>query len=243
MVTTNDMWERFMNSPSLDCLDLFENEYKNSGELGDLHNHNLVLMDVGRWEQVKQNCTRIIKEAKYSYEVDFIEAGIAEWFLGDKSSAIQYWKKSLRTQFAACPGAPDGTLILWYAGQLLDDNKLVTQSMKKIKQYWKVQDYSEFKGWMGPVAIAGFIMDKVPVDIFLNEWKLEESTGLEARRFCRAHFWVGMKLLDQNQEQAIKHFKAAYSADKRAILEYEYFLAKWEYARLTGQNLWDDNQR
>jgi len=144
------------------------------------------------------------------------------------------------TPYAACPGAPDSPLLLWYAGQQIADKKLVKESLKKLKRYWKVRDYRVFNEWMGTVAIAGFLMDKVPANVFLHEWK-DEIDALEYRRMCRANFWIGMKCLEEGDETtAAAYFKSAFSCSKIAILEYEYFLSKWEYSRLSGQNLWNN---
>ncbi|MBE0535683.1 MAG: hypothetical protein IH624_08430 [Phycisphaerae bacterium] len=243
VVTNGGMWERFMKTPSIECLDLFESEYKQSGELGDLRNHNMVLMDIGEWQIAKVNCEMIIEKSEHTIEDDFINLGMIEWFLENTSSAIKFWKESINTQFAACPGAPDTPLILWYAGQRLGDEKLVKQSLKKLKRYWKVEDYREFSGWRGTATIAGFLLDKVPDDVFLYDWKDEERGSIEDRRLCRANFWAGMKCLEQGDETAaVTYFKCAFSGPKIAILQYEYFLAKWEYANMShdwsvfGQN-------
>lgn len=228
-----NMWEEFMNKPSAECITLFEEEYKKSGALPDLRNHNLVLMDIGEWEQAKINCLKIIDEEEYLGDGDLIEVGMVEWFLGNTSSAIDFWKQSMNTPYAACPGAPDSPLLLWYAGQQIADKKLVKESLKKLKRYWKVRDYKVFSGWMGTVAIAGFLMDKVPTNVFLYEWKDEDKGSLEYRRLCRTNFWVGMKcLIEGDETTAATYFKSAFSGPKIAILEYEYFLAKWEYSRL-----------
>jgi len=233
VVTTADMWDEFMKRPSIECLGLFRSEYMKSGALPDLYNHNLVVLDIGDWEEAKRNCAKIINDQKFTCEADFINMGMIEWFLGDTSSAIDFWQQSMHTDYAACPGAPDGPLLLWYAGQRLGDEKLVTKSLKKLRRYWKVSDYRVFSGWMGTVAIAGFLMDKVPADVFLHEWKDEEKGPLEDRRMCRANFWAGMKCLVEGKEStAALYFKSAFSRSKMAIGEYEYFLAKWEYSNI-----------
>ena len=242
MVTTMEMWDKFMSRPSIECLELFKNEYKKNGDLPDLRNHNMVLMDIGEWERAKSNCIKMINEEEDTGDGDFIQMGMIEWFLGNISSAIDFWKKSMDTEYAACPGAPDTPLLLWYAGQQLGDEKLIRKSLKKLKHYWKVPDYKVFNGWMGTVAIAGFLMGKVPADVFLHEWKDEEKGSIEDRRLCRANFWVGMKCLEEGDETtAAAYFKSAFSGPKIAILEYEYFLAKWEFSRLTKQNLWGNS--
>lgn len=239
MVTNGDMWDRFMNTPSIECLSLFENEYKKSGELGDLRNHNIVLMDIGEWQKAKANCKIIIERSEHTHEDDLISLGMIEWFLGNVPTAVEFWKKSINTQFAACPGAPDTPLILWYAGQRLGDEKLIKQSINKLKRYWKVTNYREISNWRGTVSIAGLLIEKVPARVFLHEWKDEKEGPFEDQRLCRAKFWAGMKcLIDDDETTAIPFFKSAFSGGKIAILEYEYFLAKWEYSRLTGKDVW-----
>ncbi len=234
------MWDPFdelLSKPSHESIVVFEREYERTGQVGHLANLGLALLDIGDWWHAKKMYEKIINKSEDTCEGFFITIGIAEWFLGNTSSAIDFWKQSMNAQYAACPGAVDGPLILWYAGKRLGDDKLVKGSLKKLKRYWKVQDYRVFSGWMGTVAIAGFLLDKVPVNVFLNEWKSNAGSP-EYRRLCRANFWVGMKCLEEGDETtAAAYFKSAFSTKKIAILEYEYFLAKWEYSRLTKQNI------
>jgi len=230
-----------LNRPKSEAIQVLQDEYIRTRDLPTLYNLNLVLLDVGDWQRAKSNCFKIINEQEYTCETDFIKMGMIEWFLGNTSSAIDFWKQSMNTQYAACPGAVDGPLILWYAGQQLGDEKLVKESLKKLKRYWKVPDYRVWRGWQGTVAIAGFLLNWVPVNVFLYEWK-NEIDALEHRRMCRANFWVGMKCLKEGDETTVvAYFKSAFSCPKIAMLEYEYFLAKWEYSRLTGENLWPDS--
>ncbi len=232
-----------INGSNTEAIQILQDEYNRTGDLPILFNLDLILLDNGSWQRVKDNCEVIIKKSKDSHELDFIISGMAEWFMGNQISGVNFWMQSMDTEYADLAGAINGPLNIWYAGCRLKDDKLIKLSLRKLKSFWKVTDCRKIVKWPGTQAIAGFLLDQIPQEDFLVKWKWDGSEVLEVRRLCRAHFWVGMKLLDQNQEQAIKHFKAAYSADKRAILEYEYFLAKWEYARLTGQNLWDNNQR
>lgn len=239
------MWDPFdelLSKPSHESIAIFEREYERTGQLGHLSNLVLALLDIGSWRRAKDICEKIINNREYSGDGDFIMLGIAYWCMGNTSSAIDTWKQSINTQYALCPGAPDTPLLLWYAGQRLNDGKLIKQSLKKIKRYWKVPDYKVLSGWMGTVAIAGLLMDKVPANIFLHEWKDEEKGVIEDRRLCRAHFWIGMKCLEEGDETtATSYFKSAFSGNKIAILQYEYFLAKWEYSRLTGKNIWGNS--
>lgn len=232
-----------INDSKTKAIQILQNEYNQTGDFSILFNLNLILLDNGSWQRVKENCEIIIKESKESHELDFIILGMAEWFMGNQMSAVNFWMRSMDTEYTDLAGAINGPLIIWYAGYRLKEDKLIQISLRKLASFWKAKDCRKIMKWPGTRAIAGFLLDYIPKEEFLVKWKCDGPEVLEVRRLCRAHFWVGMKLLDQNQEQAIKHFKAAYSADKRAILEYEYFLAKWEYARLTDQNLWDDNQR
>jgi len=241
MVTTMEMWDEFMNRPSVECLDLFGDEYKKSGESSDLYNHNLVLLDIGNWKRAKINCETIIKKSEHTCDADFIKMGMLEWFLHNTSSAIDFWKQALNAEYTDLVGPIDGPLVLWYAGLQLDDDKLIRSSLKKLKRFWKVTEYRKIVKWPGTQAIAGFLLGEVPAEDFLNKWKVSNDI-YEHRRLCRANFWVGMTLLGSSEDKAIQHFKAAFSENKIAILQYEYFLAKWEYARLTKQNLWSDKK-
>ncbi len=225
-----------MNCSGHEGVRLFQEEYEETGDSGVLNNLIIALLDVGDWKQAKSVCERVINESEYSCDSGFIRIGMGDWFMGNESSAIDYWQQAVDAEYVDAVGPIDGPLILRYAGQRLDDDKLVKNSLKKLKKFWKVKDYRAFDEWPGTIAIAGFLLDEVPANVFLHEWKWG---NLEDRRLCRANFWVGMKCLEEGDEQtAIAYFKAAFSGPKIAILEYEYFLAKWEFSRLTKQNLW-----
>jgi hypothetical protein len=224
--------------PKSEAIQALQNEHNRTGDLPTLRNLNMLLMDIGEWQRTKTNCTKIIEEEKYSNDGDYITLGMADWFMGDKTSAIDSWKQAVNAQYVDAAGPIDGPLILWYAGQRLGDEKLVKESLKKLKRFWKVQDYRVFSEWPGTIAIAGFLLDEVPANVFLHEWKWG---NLEDRRICRANFWLGMKCLEEGDETtAAAYFKSAFSGPKIAILEYEYFLAKREFSRLTKQNLWEN---
>jgi len=219
--------------PRHKAIALLEDEYKRTGDVPTLRNSNLLLLDIGAWKSAKCNCERIIEESEHTHDKDLIEMGMVDWFTGNISSAIDSWRKAIRAEYTDAIGAIDGPLILWYGGARLGDDRLMRQSLKKLERFWKVKDYHVFSEWPGTSAIAAFLLDKVPEPVFLNKWKWE---NLENRRLCRAHFWVGMRRLDKSKDEAIRHFHAAFSRNKIAILEYEYFLAKWEYSRLTGED-------
>ena len=109
--------------------------------------------------------------------------------------------------------------------------------MRSGKKFWKITDCRKVVQWPGTQAIAGFLLAEVSIDEFLDKWKCDIDP-LECRRLCRANFWVGMTFLGSSEERAIEHFKKAFTGGSIAILEYEYFLAKWEYSRITGENIW-----
>jgi len=230
-----DMWERFIKEPSSKLVSLLGQQYKQTGDLPTLYNLGLAVLDIGDWQRAYEIYQRHRGLIDFTGEGEFINLGLTQWFMGDHKGAIGYWQQSLETQYTNDPVGPiNGLLILWYAGQRLADDRLTKELLKKLKRFWKVQDYRVFSEWPGTIAIAGFLLDSVPEDVFLNQWKWG---NLENRRLCRANFWVGMKYLDKSRDEAAKHFNAAFST-KIAILEYEYFLAKWEYSKLTGENLW-----
>lgn len=233
----NDIWTKFMNVSSLEGVRLFQEEYKTTGDISVLNNLILALMDIGDWVQAKSICEKVINESEYCHESDFIRIGMIDWFTGKVSSAIDCWEKSIDAEYTDRAGAINGPLILWYAGKELCDDNLVKESLNKLKRFWKVKDYRIINDWVGSIAIAGFLLGKVPDNIFLNKWSCDID-ALESRRLCRAHFWVGMMLLDKSKDEASKYFRLSFSRNKIGILEYEYFLAKWEYSRLKGEKLW-----
>lgn len=226
-------FSKLIDEPTNGAILLLEDEYKQTGDIPTLRNLNFMLMDMGNWQYAKSNWEKIIEESEHIIDGDLIDIGMVNWFTGNELTAIDFWKRACDAEYTDAAGAIDGPLILWYAGQRLGDQKLVNKSLKKLKRFWRVKEYRLFaKEWPGTTAIAGFLLDKVPEDVFLNDWKWSPEP-LEYRRLCRANFWVGMKELDKSEDKANQHFKTAFSANKIGILEYEYFLAKWEYSRLT----------
>jgi len=210
-------------------------EYKRTGEVPTLRNLTLLLLDVGKWQFAKENC-RVLTEA-CSCDADFISSGMVDWFMGDQSSAMALWRIACDAEYTDIVGPIDGPLVLWYAGRRLDDKKLIEQSLTMLKRFWRNIDYREIDKWPGTQAIAGFLLGEVPVDTFLRHWTCN-AVALEHRRSCRANFWMGMTMIETAPEKGIEYFFTAYSKSNIAMLQYEYFLAKWEYSRLTNRDLW-----
>jgi len=195
-------------------------------------------MDIGDWERAQRNYIDVISREQRTCESDFIMKGITQWFQGDVASAIESWRQSMDAPYADKAGSINGPLALWYASRQLADEKLRDFSERELKRYWRVRDYRSVTGWIDSLAIAGFVLRQVPAEVFLSDWKAD-ICAMESRRLTRVHFWVGMVTF--NQSAAAAHFREAFSRDRIGILEYEYFLAKGEYSRLTGENPWRDH--
>ena len=225
---TKDTFDEFLHGSSREAVARFRAEYERTKDVFVLNNLGLALLDVADWQQARDVYATLKGKKEHVSDFELIGLGMAEWFMGHEVEAIQWWREACEADYTDAAGAIDGPLVLWYAGQRLGDEKLVKESLNKLKKFWKVQDYRIFSKWPGTIAIAGFLLGKVPANMFLYEWKWP---NLEDRRLCRANFWVGMKHLEDGDETAgAAYFKSAFSGAKIAILEYEYFLAKWEYS-------------
>jgi hypothetical protein len=227
-------WIEFMTRPSEHVVALFKKEYDESGDPYKLRNLVLALVDAGKWQCAYELSGKCYAETGSNCDFDLILMGLCQWFLSQENAAIELWRTAMDAEYTDICGAIDSPLILYYAGRRLGDQTIVDDSLKALKRFWRIRDHTKVKRWPGTPAIAGYLIGAVPGTIVLNEWK-QEIQPLEYRRQCRVNFWMGVTLLGRPEEEAASFFKSAFTANKIGVLQYEYFLAKWEYSRLTGQ--------
>jgi tetratricopeptide (TPR) repeat protein len=228
-----DTWEEFIKGPSERAIGLFRSEYDRTGNPGTLMNLGLAYLDLGRTKDARGTFEHLLQTGHYEpTEKTLILVGVNEWLLGDYSNALGAWKRSLSTHYTDEAGGVSGASALWYGALRSGDVTLAKTAERRLRKLWsRGKVLALDKTWPGSIAIAGYILGDVLGEALL-ECKCDHAI-LEIRRLCRVNFWVGVKSLDMNS--AATWFHKALACDKRAILEYEYFLARWEYNRLTSE--------
>jgi tetratricopeptide (TPR) repeat protein len=155
------------------------------------------------------------------------DVGVVLWRLGRSSDAIDMWRQGLKATYRDAAGGVETPAILFFAASRLKDPSLEKEARRWLKTRWKPALATL---WPGP--IAGFLLDEMDEDTFLvNQTFLNHI--LEARRLCKAHFWVGLKRYRQSDvpgyldhlRQAIADASGEHFA---VILETEYWLARVE---------------
>jgi hypothetical protein len=230
-----DTWIEFMTKPSREVISLFEDEYRKSGDAHKLGNLALALIDAGEWQLAYETCRKCHAETEGSSDYDIMHMGLCQWFLNNTVGAIELWKTAADATYTDVCGPVDSSLLLYYAGCRLRNRSMLQNSLRSMRRFWRIKDYTKVVKWPGTPAIVGYLMGVVPGPVILCQWS-EDVPALEYRRQCRVNFWLGLNSLDEDIGSAIHSFKAAFSRSKIGVLHYEYFLAKWEYARLTGEN-------
>lgn len=234
---TQNSWERFIEGSSEEGAELFRKEYEQTQEKGALYNLGLALMDMERFDEARDVYCRILEMEEREDSVGegtLIYLGMTEWMKKNPTEAIGTWKKSFHTPYVEAGAGLAGHSMVWYGAIRTGDEKLKQREEKAIKRLWKVPDPDKLTYWPGPFAIAGYILGQVSAETFLNRWK-ESHPIIEARRLCRANFWAGVR--ESNVIESRRHFHHSFSRSKVGILEFEYFLAKWEWKRLSPSSV------
>jgi tetratricopeptide (TPR) repeat protein len=224
-VTTLSEWELLTQGHTEAALQAFRETYRTTSSRGALQNVALALFDLNRFNEAI-DLFKTLRENELNdnntSELTLVDLGISRWCLGDRSGALIDWEASLDTAYADEAGGVLGPTMLWFGATMTGDRVREEKAVKRLRKIWKPRVLTSH-AWPGPVAISGFLLGHVDEERFLYEWT-QDHPVLEARRRCKAYFWAGVK----QREQAIaKEFFRLASADRDAILEPEFFLARW----------------
>jgi len=224
-MTTLEDWQIFLDGRVAEALSVFQEKYRQTGCRGTLGNCALALLDLERYgdaivvlEEVRQAEVR----ENLSADLTLVELGIARWCAGDKANALRDWEASLGTDYADSAGGVQGPAVLWFGALKTGERHLEEKALKLLKKFWKPRIMQASK-WPGPIAIAGFILGDVDERRFVQLWTQDQPI-LEARRKCKALFWSGVK---QSDRALARNYFAAAGADRHAVLEPEFYLARW----------------
>ncbi len=226
-----DGWEALQRGQTQQALQLLQQEYERAPSGPRLNNMALALLELGQYEDALaayEHSRELEIEEGTLCEGTQVHIGIAHWLLGNTHAALEAWAASLDTPYADSAGGVLGPAMLWYGAERTGETRTKTKASKLLRTFWKYKAPAVIRNWPGPAAVAGYILGKVPTELFLNQWQ-EPNPTLELRRRCRANFWVGVR--SDSPETAKVCFSNAFSGARVAILESEYFLAKWEFQR------------
>jgi tetratricopeptide (TPR) repeat protein len=224
-------WDILVAGRSSEAVEIFKREFENSPDAPTACNLGIALLDCERYEEARSafRCAADIEAGDgTSAESTFLALGTAEWLLGDEVAAIETWKRSLGTAYGDAAGGVEGPAFLWYGAVRTGNEKLRNQAVRLMRGFWnrKIKE-NAVDWWPGPRAFAGFLLGEVDDHTFVDLWKCDNEI-LEQRRLCKVHFWAGVK--SEDRDTAREHFRRAFSDSRRAILEFEYFLSKNEFA-------------
>ena len=226
-----DDWQLLLDGRSEEALLAFKAAALRHPSTGTLNNLGLALLDLGRFKEAVEVFMRARAhemKAQTTSETTLVNLGISHWCDSDRSAALRDWELSLNTIYADEAGGVQGPAMLWFGATEVGDMSQTELALKVLKKLWKPRVLSSHS-WPGPVAIAGFLLGEVKEEKFIQGWS-DANPMLEVRRRCKVHFWAGAK--SEETILAAEHFRLACS-DRAAILEPEFFLARYLYAQHT----------
>jgi hypothetical protein len=153
--------------------------------------------------------------------------GVVLWWLRRRFDAIHVWQNALETEFTDAAGGVEIPALLFFAATRTADARLEEEAKALLKSRWS---RGKAKSWPGP--IAGFLLRKLDSATFLQQAIFQQPV-LEARRLCKAHFWVGVLALRDGDEGSYVHNLQKAVEDeapehRAVVLEPEYWLATAE---------------
>jgi tetratricopeptide (TPR) repeat protein len=186
------------------------------------------LLGLRKWEEA-------LRDYQYVYQLssdnDYypIMIGITLWGLRRFDEAITSWRQALMAKYTDLAGGVEAPAFLFFASIRLADNNLCREATARLRKRWKPR--LQFL-WPGP--IAGYLLGKIPEQVFLITQTFADPI-LESRRRCKAHFWVAVKALQQQDfSKYRRHLKHAIRTPPKGhfyavTLEPEYWLAQAEW--------------
>jgi hypothetical protein len=212
-------WEMAYRSANLAC----ERDPATIQHIGDrafsllaLHRLEESLLDYQRVQELHPNTDALA-----------LQIGVLLWWLTQHSAAVESWRSGLEAAYTDPAGGVSCPAFLFFASIRLGDRALVREANAWLRRRWTPR---LAKIWPGP--IIGFLLNAIEQDTFLTAQTFLHPV-LEARRLCKAHFWVGLSCYRSgNVSGYFAHLRQAIqdsSPEHRAImLEPEYWLAHAE---------------
>jgi tetratricopeptide (TPR) repeat protein len=183
-----------------------------------IYNRGLCLLNLEKPDSALEDFQKLI-ELRPDSASGYIGAGIASWWLNQKTNAIQLWKKTVESNYTDAAGGITGPALLFFAASRLHDVNLEKDSLRLLKAKSRTKRAS---AWPGPVAeyILGNISETDLIE------KANRRPALKSRMLTKSHFWIGVAHYRRNDVQGYHyHLNQAYLGH---MVEPEYYLAKIE---------------
>lgn len=192
-------------------------------------NWAIALMNLGRFEQAGDIHQRLMANDP-EISSSHVNYAICEWYQNRPSSALAAWTKALSCKYQSLGGGVEVAAMLYYASIKTADGKLEKKALNKLRKLWK-------PGLDWPLPIAGCLLNDISSTTLLEQAKdTPIPPALRQRYLCQAYFWQGFQAQrDGSPTKATGAFKKSAGMSLPAILEGEFYLAKWEIAQALEQ--------
>jgi len=156
--------------------------------------------------------------------------GVALWGRGRRAEAVAAWRAATGTAYTDAAGGVEIPALLTFAAVRLADAALEGAARALLRRHWRPRLARQWPG-----AIAALLLGKLDEASFLHGQTFLHPI-LEARRACRAQFWVAVQRERAGDRSGYRHYlRLALEGEedpaRRAmLLEHEYWLAKSELA-------------
>jgi lipoprotein NlpI len=172
---------------------------------GEVYNKIIALLNLGKYTDAYNECKLLLKltnENQY-----YVLYSLCCSMLSLHDEAMKYLELDMTGKYTDVSNGLYTLLFMYYINK---DKKSLSKKIKK----------KNIMEW--PVCLAGYILDKINEDTLLHIGQ-NEST-MRNRDLCKCYFYIYCKNMEQNK----KYLSKIMELSGNAILEPEYYLAKYE---------------
>lgn len=152
----------------------------------------------------------------------YISLGITYWFLGDPQKAVEAWTGAEAAGYGDAAGGVEPPAFLFYAGERLSWPETKREALRRLRKL------ARRKGSAWPKPIAEFLIGSLDVRGLEEAVQSQPNEPLRDRRGCQASFWIALRSLQEGNWAEFEAGMKRCSRYRKAILELEPFLARWE---------------
>ncbi|MEZ6041309.1 MAG: hypothetical protein R3C20_12440 [Planctomycetaceae bacterium] len=153
--------------------------------------------------------------------------GVVHWLAGREADAVEAWAEAVRLlerneiEYTDGAGGVQSPCLLWFAGARLKDLTLKDSANSLLKRLLKRR---RANNWPGP--IGRFLIEQVDAESLRSS--VSSVPVLRERELCQAEFYISAQALDDDGRQHYIDGLRRASDHSAAILEDEFYLAKFE---------------
>ena len=183
-----------------------------------IYNRGLCLLNLEKPEQALLDFQKLI-ELRQTSDSGYIGAGVALWWMDQKTQAVQIWQNAIDSRYTDAAGGVTVPALLFFAASRLKELNLEKDSIRLLRTRSKTKRAS---AWPGPVA--KFLLGDITEEELLQ--KVYQFPTLQARMLTKANFWIGV---DHYRDGNIESYRYHLNQTRAGhILEPEHYLAKVE---------------